>query len=76
MRLTGIQPPVPRELFDRPLPIIFERMWSSGKVPKHWKKADVSPIFSKGKEENLGTKWQKPALSDWNKAPSDQISAR
>lgn len=58
MRLNGTQPQELRELFDvteRPLSIIFERTWSSEKISEDWKKADMTPIFSKGKEETLGS---------------------
>lgn len=34
--------------------IIFERSWHLGEVPEEWKKATVTPIFKKGKEEDPG----------------------
>lgn len=37
-------------IFARPL----ERLWGSGKYLEDWKKANVSPIFEKGKKEDLG----------------------
>lgn len=45
-----------RELVNaiaRPLLIIFERSYKSGKVPEDWKKAIVTPVFKKGKMEGL-----------------------
>ncbi|CAM5113746.1 unnamed protein product, partial [Eretmochelys imbricata] len=46
-----------KELADviaEPLAIIFENSWQSGEVPDNWKKANVVPIFKKGKEEDPG----------------------
>jgi len=46
-----------RELADviaEPLSITFERSWRTGEVPKDWRKASVTPIFKKGKEEDPG----------------------
>ncbi|KFV85130.1 hypothetical protein N308_07876, partial [Struthio camelus australis] len=50
----GMHPRVLRELADvitRPLSILLERSWRSGEVPEGWKKANVTPVFLKGKEE-------------------------
>jgi len=46
-----------RELADviaEPLSIIFERSWRTGEVPEDWRKANVTPIFKKGKKEDPG----------------------
>jgi len=48
---------VPRELANviaEPLSIIFERSWRTGEVPEDWRKANVIPIFKKGKKEDPG----------------------
>ncbi|CAM4628179.1 unnamed protein product [Lepidochelys olivacea] len=46
-----------KELADviaEPLAIIFENSWRLGEVPDDWKKANVMPIFKKGKKEDPG----------------------
>jgi len=57
MRPNGMHPRVLRELADvvaEPLSIIFERSWRIGEVPEDSRKANVIPIFKKGKKENPG----------------------
>jgi len=53
----GMHPGVLRELADvfaEPLSITFERSWRTGEVPEDWRKANVTPIFKKGKKEDPG----------------------
>ncbi|CAM4575187.1 unnamed protein product [Lepidochelys kempii] len=57
MGLDALHPRLLKELADviaEPLAIIFENSWRSGEVPDDWKKANVEPIFKKGKEEDPG----------------------
>ncbi|KFP28573.1 RNA-directed DNA polymerase from mobile element jockey, partial [Colius striatus] len=53
----GIHSRVLRELADvfaKPLSIIFERSWRTGEVPEDWRRANITPVFKKGKKDNLG----------------------
>jgi len=53
----GMHPRVLTELadvIDEPLSIIFERSWKTGEVPKDRRKANVTPVFKKGKKEDPG----------------------
>jgi len=53
----GMHPRVLRKLADviaESLSIIFERPWRTGEVPEDWRKANVTPIFKKGKKEDSG----------------------
>ena len=41
-------------IIAEPLSIIFGRSWRTGEVPEDWRKANVTPVFKKGKKEDPG----------------------
>ncbi|NXT06727.1 RTJK polymerase, partial [Prunella fulvescens] len=52
-----MHPRVLRELAEviaGPLSIIFAKSWETGEVPEDWRKANVTPVFKKGKKEDPG----------------------
>ena len=53
----GMHPHVQRELAEviaELLSIIFDRSWRTEGVPEDWRIASVTPVFKKGKKEDLG----------------------
>ncbi|KAK4832332.1 LOW QUALITY PROTEIN: hypothetical protein QYF61_021861 [Mycteria americana] len=54
-----------KELADvvaKQLSVIFQKSWQPGEVPSGWRKGTITPIFLKGKKEDLGTtnQWDSP----------------
>ena len=37
------------------LSAIYQGSWLSGEVPEDWRLADVTPVYKKGRKENVGT---------------------
>uniref|UniRef100_A0A8D0CDV4 Reverse transcriptase domain-containing protein n=1 Tax=Salvator merianae TaxID=96440 RepID=A0A8D0CDV4_SALMN len=53
----GLHPRVLKELagvIAEPLAVIFENSWRTGEVPDDWRRANVVPIFKKGKKADPG----------------------
>ena len=53
----GIPPRVIKELKNeivKPLTILFQKSMETGKIPDEWRKAEVTPIFKKGKKSDPG----------------------
>lgn len=40
------------DVTDKPLFIIFKRLWRRPQVPEEWRKINVTPIFKKSKKED------------------------
>lgn len=36
------------------LSVIFKRSWRMGEMPEDWRIVSITPVFRKGKEEELG----------------------
>ena len=52
-----LHPRVIKELAEElsePLSIIFAESWKTGEVPDDWRRANVVPIFKKGKKKEPG----------------------
>ncbi|PKU42688.1 rna-directed dna polymerase from mobile element hypothetical protein [Limosa lapponica baueri] len=63
----GTHPRVLRELADvivKLISIIFDKSWRTGEVPEDWRKANVMPVFKKGKKEDLGN-YSQPHFHPW-----------
>ena len=57
MGLDGIHPRALKELagvLTKPLSIIYQQSWFTGEVPTDWKSANVTPIYKKGRKDDLG----------------------
>ncbi|GAB0206013.1 mitochondrial enolase superfamily member 1 [Grus japonensis] len=53
----GMLPRVLRELVEvltKTLSIIYQQFWLTGEVPVDWRLANVTPIYKKGRKEDLG----------------------
>ena len=53
----GIHPRVLKELagvLTKPLSIIYQQSWLTREVPTDWKLANVTPIYKKGRKDDLG----------------------
>ena len=60
-KTTGPNDMHPRCMLSKMLSIILEKSWLSGEVPSNWIKGNITPIFKKGRKENLG----EPHLCAW-----------
>ncbi|XP_073404440.1 uncharacterized protein [Dendrobates tinctorius] len=54
---------IAEEIFE-PLSIIFENSWRTGEVPEDWRRANVVPIFKKGKKVDPGNYRPVSTISD------------
>ncbi|KAK4810280.1 LOW QUALITY PROTEIN: hypothetical protein QYF61_015310, partial [Mycteria americana] len=42
------------EVLTKPLSIVYQQSWLTGEVPVDWRLANVTPIYKKGRKEDLG----------------------
>ncbi|KAK4825598.1 hypothetical protein QYF61_000687 [Mycteria americana] len=42
------------EVLTKPFSVIYQQSWLTGEVPVYWRLANVSPIYKKGRKEDLG----------------------
>ncbi|KAK4824113.1 hypothetical protein QYF61_010736 [Mycteria americana] len=71
-----IHPRVLKELADvltKPLSIIYQQSWLTGKVPADWRLANVMPIFKKGRKEDPGNYRPVSLTSDLGDLLMEQI---
>ncbi|KFP26850.1 RNA-directed DNA polymerase from mobile element jockey, partial [Colius striatus] len=57
MGSDGMHPRVLRELADviaKMLSITFKQSWRTDEVPEDWRKANVTPVFKKGRKDDSG----------------------
>lgn len=65
MEPDRMHPQVLRELADivvKPLLVIFDHSEGMGEMPKGWRKANVTPIFRKGRRTTQGAAGQAVSL--------------
>ncbi|XP_073511240.1 uncharacterized protein [Phyllobates terribilis] len=63
-----LHPRVLKEIVEEilePLSIIFENSWRTGEVPEDWRRANVVPIFKKGKKVDPGN--YRPEMKNYKK---------
>ncbi|XP_073524210.1 uncharacterized protein [Phyllobates terribilis] len=67
-----LHPRVLKEIIEEilePLSIIFENSWRTGEVPEDWRRANVVPIFKKGKKVDPGN--YRPESTQAESAPPE-----
>ena len=62
----GIRPKILKEQkreLAKPLTILFSKSMEEGKIPYSWRKANITPIFKKGRKNNPGNYRPVPLMS-------------